>query len=160
MIAEAVIAAALLGRPQGPEPERAPSYFHEARLSYLAGAIAAQAGDDLDAAAALITIGERESSWRVPVERCAVPGLGGWGAFGVARLWLRDFPGATCGPIDRQADGAGAIWGSYYRQSWWSVRGAFGRYIGARERGRHPEARARARIFFAVRAQLECACSL
>lgn len=160
MIAEAVIAAALLGRPQGPEPERAPSSFATDRLAKLADAIADEAGDDLDAAAALIVNGERESSWRRPVERCSVPGLGGWGAFGVAPLWLPRYPGSTCGPIDAQAHGARAIWSWHFRDTWWSVPRTFGRYIGATDGGRHPEARTRARIFWNVRAQLECACSL
>jgi hypothetical protein len=160
VIAEAVIAAALMGRPQGPAPERAPSDLPADRLAYLAAAIAGEAGDDIDTAAALIVNGERESSWRTPVERCSIPGLGGWGAFGVARLWTRRYPGGTCGSIDRQVHASRGIWGWHYRDTGWSVPRSFGRYVGARAGGSHPEARARARIFWTVRAQLACACSL
>jgi hypothetical protein len=152
VIPEAIIAAALLGGPQGPKLSRA-------RADYLAGAIALEAQDDLDAAAALIVTGERESSCRAAVERCGIPGLGGWGAFGVAELWTPRFPGGTCGPITSQARAARAIWLTGYRATL-SVGGAFGRYIGALAGAQHPEARTRTRIFWRVRAELECACSI
>jgi hypothetical protein len=153
VIPEAVIAAALLGTPSA-------KGLPPARLEYLASAIAWEADDDIDAAAALIVIGERESSWRRRVERCAIPGIGGWGAFGVAGFWTRRYPGGTCGSIDAQARAARAIWGWHWRDTGWSAPRAFGRYIGATSGARHPEAQHRARLFWTVRAQLECACSV
>lgn len=121
---------------------------------------------ELDGAAALIVIGERESRWRWGVERCAIPGIEGWGAFGVGALWEGEYPGGTCGSIQLQAR---AAWGvlAYGVPYWQSIGGAtgvdwrvtFGHYIGAKAVGRHPEAKRRAREFWRVRGMLVCACS-
>ena len=151
MLAELAVAAVI--RTRAPE-------LSEERAAYYASAIVYAAGDDVDAQAALITIGERESRWRSKVERCALPGLGGWGTFQVSRLWEPAFPGSTCGRIGRQAAGALAIWQIGLVRERWDLPRAFGRYIGARAVGEHPEAALRARIFWAVRETLLCGCSI
>ena len=129
---------------------RAP-WVPERRASVLAAAIAASGAETFDDVAALVVIGERESAWRVSVGVCAVPGIGGWGYFGVAGLWSRRFPGGTCGSPQLQARAALGIMRIGAGRSW---RTTFGHYIGAISAGRHPEAIRRARDFEATRALL------
>lgn len=116
---------------------------------------------EVDEAAALIVIGERESAWRVTVGACSVPGLGGWGYFGVAGLWSRRFPGGTCGTPQLQARAALGVLrlgevhdygadGSHAVNWAWT----FGHFIGARAGGRHPEAKRRAKDWAEVREML------
>lgn len=76
------------------------------RADYLAGAIAAASLGDIDRAASLLVTGRREGGWSFTFERCRAVQLGGWGTFGIASLWDRKLPGATCGPIASQASGA------------------------------------------------------
>jgi hypothetical protein len=130
-----------------------------ARIEHFATAIARAAADDPDASAALIVNLERETRGSYAAERCAISGLGGWGSWGVAPLWERWYPGGTCGPIEKQARAATAVWLAGWRHERGDVRRAFGRYIGATAVGRHPEAKRRMRIWYSVRASIECNCS-
>jgi hypothetical protein len=109
-------------------------------------------------AAVLLANGVRESGWATPVETCAIEGLGGWGAFGVAGLWATRFPGGTCGALETQARASRAVWLAGAR---WGggLRIAFGHYVGARRYWDHPEARARVGLFYSYRNMLACRCS-
>ncbi len=128
-----------------------------ARAMHFAGAIARVAADEHDAAV-LLTNGERESGWAWRVESCAVEGIGGWGAWGVAGFWGRRFPGGTCGDVDAQARASRAIWWIGERGA--GVRVAFGHYVGARRWWDHPEAYRRAGRFYGYLAALQCRCSI
>lgn len=108
--------------------------------------------EEYELVAALLVNGERESRWRFDVETCRTLGIGGLGTFGVGPL----AGGHPCGPIAGQAKLSMSVWQSARTDSW---RDWFGRYIGARARGRHPEAVLRTRIFSGVLRSLKCACS-
>ncbi len=151
MLVETIVLAIL-----STQPALAPQRAH-----YLAEGILYGAQGDVDRTAALIVIGRRESTWRRAVETCAIPGIGGYGTFGVANIdpWRRLFPGGTCGRIEVQARAAAGIWGIYARQSH-TTRETFGRYLGADALGKHPEAILRTELFWRVRNSLECACSM
>ncbi len=129
------------------------------RARYFAGAIARVAADERDAAI-LLTNGERESGWAYSVESCAIEGIGGWGAWGVAGLWAHRYPGGTCGGVDAQARASRAVWmlGEGWRGG--GLREAFGHYIGARHYHDHPEAYRRVGRFYGYLESLACKCSI
>ncbi len=112
--------------------------------------------DELEQTAAAIVNGERESRWRYDVETCKTVGIQGLGTFGVGPLYAGQYPGGTCGPIAWQARASVGILLAGEGATW---RETFGRYIGARSRGRHPEAVRRERVFWRVLQSLKCACS-
>jgi len=134
-------------------------YLPPPRFQHFATAIALES-PTLDTAAALVVNLERETHGSWAAERCVISGLGGWGSWGVASIWERWYPGGTCGTIERQAHAAARVWLVGWNHEGGNVRRSFGRYIGATAVGRHPEARLRARIWYSVRASLECACSI
>lgn len=139
-----VIALAILSLANAPSPGRA---------EYFAQAIADVSGGDLDLAAALVVTGDRESGWRPEVERCALAGLGGMGAFQLGD----GYPWSTrCGPVEAQAWGARAALAGVGTSR--SPAETFGRFLGASRR--HPEARRRAGLFWVTRERIRCSCSV
>lgn len=122
------------------------------RADYLASSIVYAAGEDVSAVAAMIVNLRAETGGLEVYERCWLPELGGWGAFGISEIWESRMPGATCGPIDVQARAAYRIldWHAYEDPA-----RAFGFYIGARARERHPEAKRRAALHWIIRWEME-----
>jgi len=145
MISWHVIAAAILSLLPHTQPKR---------VEHHSQAIAEVSGDDVDAAAALVVIGTRESAWRADVEACRVNGPGGRGTFQVGHWWG---PLAVrCGPINGQT-----------RLSWKVLDRMRGpnrdhlemmrAYLGRSKQD--PEVRERAVLFERVRRDIACACS-
>lgn len=118
-------------------------WMRDARAEYLASAILYAAGDDRDAQAALAVSIVREGGTNSLVEACAIPGMGGWGAFALATN-TAPFE-IACGPIGGQAREAHRVLFGPKRFDPSDPAPGFGRYIGAS--GRHREARERARLF-------------
>lgn len=149
MILKTLVALALLCR--------APD-VGSSRAEYLAGAIAAASGNDIDRAASLLVTGRHEGGWLSRHERCLSVQLGGWGTFGVASLWEKKLPGATCGPITTQASGALSILWKACRFDRDHSAPGFACYLGA-SGPNYPEAKERALEYWQMRQVLrEKAC--
>jgi len=123
------------------------------RAEYLDGVIAAAAGDDVDASAALVVTLVREGGLDRRVELCDVEGLDGLGAFGLNPAgWGRR---TACGPARAQARTA---LHALELAGWPSAARAFKGYLGARTE-QHHEVRARVALLTRTRPMLACACS-
>lgn len=136
MVFETLVAAALGAHLRVSEP----------RASYLASSVVYAVGENVEGAAAMIVNLHAESGGLEVYERCLLPEKGGWGAFGNAWFWEKDFPGCTCGPIDVQAK---AAWSILRWEHYDDPAVAFGHYIGVKARRSrpvedHPEAKRRA----------------
>lgn len=125
--------------------------LRDARAEYLARAIFGAAGGDLNEQAALVVTLVREGGTRPTVERCMVPGLGGWGAFQLAGDTV-PFE-VACGPIASQARAARRVLVDVKHFDALAPERGFQGYLGATSI--RPEVRRRTALFAQVRWQLE-----
>lgn len=130
----------------------------EGQANYAADAITRVAGDDLSMVAALAVTGSRESGFDQDVGRCLKPGMGGWGYFQLADEY---WSAVNCAGVLAQTRGAmRALRSAGLTIEPEETSRMFGLYIGARAKGHHPEARARAELFWATKERVTCSCCI